>query len=270
MSIEGSLSLNINLCTFINCSCSNNGGAIYFYCSSNFFIKNSCGNNCYSSTNHVWAQFGYFRTGDNINYNLIFEQLSISKCPNHGIGYGSLYLYSGNQSINSLNCSKNYILHTSGFISNYCNRLNCQFSTFFNNTATLAICLDYRFGSNDRISKYLNIILNNSPSHWGVIYSEYSIISLLNCIFQQNQNILFSNDQGTIKIENCLINHISNSLSNGILQLINSTNSNIFYQTLNLQHFITYFCDSETIIKSFSINSKFKILFIIKILFILK
>ena len=112
--------------------------------------------------------------------------------------------------------------------SNYC--------IFYNNTVggNVYIYLEGNTGTSSRS----NIIMNNSPSG-GVIYVTGSgNYTLIECIFDQNRNILIYVDIGILKLINCYYLTGSSS-SHGPIN-----NSLIFSNTKTYTHsiYFIYFC----------------------------
>ena len=162
-------------------------------------------------------QFAYL---DSATY--ILDLITIYNCGNSK-GSSNLLLQSGTQNIFNINISYNNNRFRSGInfasptsmLSNYC--------TFYNNTAHDSICISfYRYTGT--ISKS-NIILNNSPSN-GVVYVGAGVYNLSECVFVQNQNILLYVFSGMLRLNNCFINHLSNSITT------NTKTAPIFYPTL--------------------------------------
>ena len=182
--INTSKSLIINETTFYNClSINGNGGAIYFYNGLNINLFKICAVGC-KNTNY---QFAYLQT----TYNQILDLITIYNCSNLN-GYRTLIIYNGNQNISNINISYNnniyisgiYYINPTSMFSNYC--------TFYNNTVSSDRCI-YLQGNSGTISKS-NIILNNSPTNYGVVTLWVGNYILKECIFDQNKdNLIFIN-----------------------------------------------------------------------------
>jgi len=85
---------------------------------------------------------------------------------------------------------------------------------------------------------YSNIIQNNSPSSYGVIYSEVGSLKIHYCIFNMNQNTLISVSTGTLELSHCHISH-SGFVSTGI------DNSLTKKQTYQIWFFNSQYCKAD-------------------------
>ena len=109
-----------------------------------------------------------------------------------------------------------------------------------------AVCIDF-YGRSGTIARS-NIILNNSPSYYGVIFVEKSDnYNLIQCIFDQNQNTLLYVSSGTLELNNCYYLTGSSSTVGIVSNTLLSTRINFFtYDSYN-----TYYCSP-------SIDTQFK------------
>ena len=189
-------SLNLNECSFYNCSSTSYGGAIYFFslCSN---LNKICFFHCFAITSGFHSYF--IRTNSNQNNSLIF--VTISKCsPFYNNGYTSCYLRSGNQLLKNFNSSNNLCFESSSFENYGPDSFNGIHCTFYNNTAT-QICIYFQTGSNERIINYSNFIKNQSPNLklFLLIGTSYN---LNNFIFYENLGLIAG-----ISISNSFIDH---------------------------------------------------------------
>jgi len=77
------------------------------------------------------------------------------------------------------------IYSPSSFTSSHC--------TFSNNKVSTYICIMFYSNSGTISMSYANIVHNNSPSQYGVVFTwgAGSRKMMMNCIFKNNQNRLF-------------------------------------------------------------------------------
>ena len=220
------ISLNINDTTFYQCISTNgNGGAIFFTNGLNIQLFKICALVCKANSHY---QFAYLRTTSN----QILDLNTINNCSNLN-GYQTLHLENGNQNLSKSNISNNNNIWISGIWYLNPKSFFCNYCTFYNNTVRDYICI-YLYGYSGTISKS-NIILNNSPTNGVVsVYNSGNYI-LDECIFDQNQNILLNVITGTLKLNNCYINHLSNSITT------NTINVPIFSPTLIITNTIYFF-----------------------------
>ena len=103
---------------FYQCSCSEMGGAIYFYClltGTNFELNKICVNECYSGINKMF-QFAYIVTDNSINsknFNNYISIINSNKYFNNNYHLFSPQL--GNISLLNYNSSNNYNKESSSF-----------------------------------------------------------------------------------------------------------------------------------------------------------
>ena len=202
--------------TFLNCSCTGRGGAIFFHVitkESSSFLNKVCGFECWTPINSYYP-FGEINVFNNKNNNISF--LSISKTtPFFGYSNECFYLYEGKQFLNNFNSSFNKVKTGSSFVSRQANQINITFSTFFNNSASSYICISMNENYNSNLS-FLNLIGNNSPSY-GIFYIYLGIYNFQNSIFFNNINTLLYCNGGTIYLNNCNINHINTIIYGNII-----------------------------------------------------
>jgi len=224
-----SCSMNVNYSMFYNCVSSKDGGAIYFS-SSNSYLRMICANSC-SCGDYSNFHFAYL-SASQVNQ---VEYLSVSKCSHTTYGYYSICLDTGNQRVDNTNSSMNNANHVSGidiiskssFTSSHC--------TFSNNKVSDSRCI--RFYDSGTISmSYANIVHNNSPSHYGVVYVSGSHPKMMYCIFKNNQNTLFCVYGGSLEVSHSFIDHSAPSFSTYIAVSTSNNNSFIITQTYMINY----------------------------------
>ena len=224
------------------------GGAIYYNCqttTSKVNILQICAKECCSNNN---GQFIYSKVR-NINNENYFDFISISFSSYLKSGINTILAHFGNQRIYNYNSSYNYNYQTTGFYSAFPNQLNSNFNNLINNRVVNSICIYLSGGANERLFYYNNFINNSSPEWLGLFnLDSYAHYNLNNCFFQNNLDRLFYIFQGTIYLSNCIINHVSTSISYGnLIQVSNNTitHSNSNFEKFSLKHFSTYLCITE-------------------------
>jgi len=220
----GSNSMNATSSSFINCTSSKEGGAIYFT-SDNSYINMICAFRCSASS----YQFGIFQTTKNITVGF----LSISACSYKAETDFSVYLSYGNQIVETTNSSMNNAKQVSSIIFNTAAKHRSNYCTFANNYAKDYVCI-YLVSKTFTVSS-ANIVNNNSPSTYGVIRSNEATVRLEYCVFYMNQNILFN---GPINVYNSFISH------SGITSSTNN-NSLTLYQTYRIEFYNALYCNTD-------------------------
>jgi len=188
------------------------------------------------------------------------EYLSVSNCSHTTSGYNSIRLQSGNQTDNNTNNSMNNanwassicIYSPSSFTSSHC--------TFSNNKISEWICI-YFYSTSGTISmSYANIIHNNSPSQYGVVYfSGAGSRKMMYCIFKNNQNYLFCVWGGSLEVSHSFIYH---SASFSTSTAVSTSNNNSFTNTITyqLQFFNSLHCNADIpLIESKQKNTHYQI-----------
>ena len=235
-------SLTINLLiektSFYSCSSDKNGGAVYFSCTFGACIFNLiCGEKCWGYNGHLI----YIITSNSLKNEAHF--LSCARCPNlNTLGYrNSLYFENGIQILKNINSSLNNIKHqTPGIIIYLPNSVTSNFCTISNNKVTEAgITIWLQGGSGIRKLLQWNIVANNSPGGYGIIFSDYDGSSFImsHCIFKDNLNTLFS---GGLTIEYCRIIHSGGIGAPNIISS-NTLQTNTFL----INHFSSYNCNAD-------------------------
>lgn len=192
----GAYNLMISYSVFNNCKASYRGGAIYFL-SSDSVLKMVCGFMCSASN------YGVFAFLKALNNNTL-EYLSLSTCSIHGIGIYLVNMESGNQRYEKTNSSMNNVYQGSGSAFESPITFQSTFCTFSDNIASYGICIF--FLSNSGTMSNSNIVHNNSPQDYGVIRVVGGAIKILYCIFDMNQNTLFS-FLSSFELSHCFISH---------------------------------------------------------------
>jgi len=227
----------IQLTMFYLCSCSISGGAIFFSSTSSV-MRMICANMCSAGSQ---AHFALITASqDNV-----IEFLSMSKCSFTNSRYYPVILSNGNQQFDKANSSFNYVVHTSGVKADSPLTFSSIYSTFSNNQVSDSRCI-FIYGGSGLIS-FSNIVGNNSPNNFGVVLiqgGDTDILKMLNCIFIENQGILFWVIKGIIEVSHCYISHNGYSLFN---TKVNTENNNSYTQlsTYQMNFFSSYFCKTE-------------------------
>jgi len=231
----GSQSMYVIYTMFYNCISSGYGGAIYFY-SWNSCIRMICANRCSASERH----FAYL-TATQMNQ---VEYLSESYFSHTSYGKYSIQIRASDQRVDNtnINSSMNFAEYYSGiaisssfsFISSYC--------TFSNNKVSNSICISLDSGTLSML--YSNIVHNNSPSQYGVVYRNGAgSIKMMYCIFKNNQNTLFCVFGVPLEVLHSFIDHSGSfSTYSAVLTTNNSFTNRITYQ---LQFFNSFRCNTD-------------------------
>jgi len=232
----GSYSMSINYSMFYTCACSGDGGAIYFS-STNSYLRMICANRCSAS----YYNFAYL-TASQENQ---MEYLSVSYCSNITSGYWSIRIGSGNQRVDNTNSSMNNAFYGSGILIFSPSSNSGSYCTYSNNNVSQSICISFDSGSGSIAMSYANIVQNNSPSQYGVLYIEgVGTRKMMYCIFHNNQNYLFCIASGSLEVSHSFIDH-SGSLSTSIA--VSTSNNNSFTNriTYQLQFFNSHHCNAD-------------------------
>ena len=247
--------LNINYCLFYNCSTNLNGRGIYFICENSkslVNISNVCASLCSCGNSYLYPFSVFYH--QNISK---IEFTSINLCSYQNQGSESITLIGKEHYVNNLNSSKNYVYRFSGlytlgdiFLENYC--------TFINNSVSRSICIFFHMGLINRKMENSNIINNNSPIDYGVIWNSYNGVTKMNfCIFSNNEDTLFYLESGNLILSNCKIYHNINKITYGSV-VINNSILNLYFSIININHFYSFYCETEKNFGSYQLkfNSK--------------
>jgi len=242
----GTYSMFVNYSMFYNCMCSGNGGAIHFS-SSNSVVRMICAYKCYCGTNY-YRNFAHFQASQ-VNQ---VDFLSLSYCSYTNLGYGSFWLYTGNQRVDNTNCSMNKAKRGSGMIITTPSSLTSIYCTFSNNIVSDYTCIEF-YTKSGTIS-YANIVHNNSPSRGVVEVANTGSYKMYNCIFDNNQNTLFYVGSGSLEVSHSIISH-SGAFSAATSVSTGNNNSLTKRQTYQIQFFYSYHCHADNpLLTSMSTN----------------
>jgi len=244
----GSYSMNVSNSMFYNCSCSLNGGAIYFSSSSNSCLRMICANRCScgaSSSGHL-----AYLIASQVNK---IDYLSVSNCSHTTSGIWSIRLDNGNQRVDNTNSSMNNVIRVSGIGFFYTSSFTCSYCTFSNNKLSDGICIYFRTSSG--IMTFSNIVHNNSPSGYGIVDVFEGSPKMHYCIFQDNQNTLFSVRSGSLEVSHSFISY-SGMLSTSTQVSMANNNSLSKRETYQIPFFNSHYCNADsTIITQTNVNT---------------
>ena len=192
----------IEFSTFSSCSTTKYGGGVYAYGCSDCLTNCVCSYNCFTKDR---GQFIYTNSITNKNY---IHQSSVCSNGDKSEGYAPIYLYKGEQQIQSVNISNNYVSRFSAYLCNYCSPTHqVTYCSIINNTteSDVCVCHDlYGSGSCSIISSNINnnnqnttkwgtivyqrdieikdccIIGNSGPSNW-YLFRTWNTITIINC-----------------------------------------------------------------------------------------
>ena len=157
--------LLIETCTFVNCQCSSQGGAIYSRYGNNV-LHNVCGTDCQSTNGNEGFALLDGSSSTSIDTKNYVNESSIANCV--ASNYYTMYHYYGNIQYKSVNLSNNNAYSYSAIYC-YPNQkdgngiaTSISYSSFSNNTATSYYCiyLDYYSSANQYEINMSNIIYN--------------------------------------------------------------------------------------------------------------
>jgi len=232
---DGSYSLRINYSIFYECTCSSDGGAIFFI-SSNSAIRMTCANRCCASS------YGHFAYLYDLEANQI-EFLSVSYCSHTTSGHHLIYLQSGIQRADFTNSSINNAYMFSGICISSPFSYTSTYCTFSNNNVSNSRCIHLYSNSGTMVMSSANIVHNNSPSDYGVICIDGGgTMDMLYCIFQNNQNYLFYVNSGYLEVSHSFIDHSSSSFSSSTSVSTSTNNSFIKMQTYGIGYSGSHIC----------------------------
>jgi len=250
--VGSSYSMDANYSMFYNCSCSSWGGAIYFnsyYSCLRMICANSC--SCGAST----AYGGHFAYSEASWVNQV-EYLSVLNCSPTTSGYYSIHLQSGDQRLFNTNSSMNNAQRYSGITIYAPSSFTGSYCTFSNNKVSNGVCIEFYSISGTISISYTNIVHNNSPTQYGVVFvSGPGSRKMMFCIFQNNQNYLFCVYAGSLEVSHSFIYH-SASLSTSIAVSPTTNNSFTNSLTFQIQFFHSHHCNADIpLIKSTPMNT---------------
>jgi len=142
----------------------------------------------------------------------------------------------------------NIAVQVSGISIMYPNLFTGIHCTLSNNKVSSCICL-YICSNSETISiSFANIVHNNSPSAYGVVYAEGSGLGLRKmsyCIFQNNQNYLFCHNGGSLEVSHSFIEHPTSSFSSSTT--VSTDTNNIFTNRMTFPIHFSYlhYCNAD-------------------------
>ena len=184
----GSYSMSISSSSFVCCSCSERGGAIYFSSSSSV-LNMVCACNCSAICEHfcfVCAPQNYV------------DYVSFAFCSPKDFGEFPIQLYQGVQRARQINSSLNNAYIISGLYIACPQSFTCSYCLLSNNSAADNTCLGFAYQSG--IMSFSNIINNKCPSHGIVRVEMGGSYQMQYCVFYSNQNTLFCVYSGSLEI----------------------------------------------------------------------
>ena len=240
---DGSYSMNVNYSMFYRCFCSLDGGAIWFS-SSDSNLRMTCANNCSCGASSSYnCNFGYLQASQ-VNQ---VEYLSVSKCSHTTRGYYSICLQEGDQRAENTNSSMNNADYGSGISFVSPSSLTSSHNTFSNNNVSHGICIYFYSISGTIIMSYSNIVHNNSPFQYGVIFvSGAGSRKMMYCVIQNNIDYLFCVVNGFLEVSHSFIDHSSASYSYETKVSTETNNSFIKTQTYIIEYKGSLICKFPT------------------------
>ena len=233
------LNLLIESCLFSNCK-SFQGGAIYCICISNggIVLNKICGFNC-STLNIESYQFSFTKV-TSIEKIHTFNLISITKNINNG--YHSLLLDSGNQLIESLNTSYNFINRVSGIYFLNPNSFIIDRITSFNNSDIDGSNVAFSSSNTNNGFIFTSNFINNYNLNYYLLYNHICITTFLNCFIKNNNAIkLIAVWTGSVTFRNCWLDRYDHTSTSPIF--INTFTN--FKNSFIITHFSSFKCLSN-------------------------
>jgi len=223
-------SLSIYYSMFYNCECSEKGGAIYFN-SNNSTLKLICANRC-SASNSCFSEIST-RNNNHVEYSSIaLCSFSPTKSWSFSLSNGDILYENDNNSLNTVVAiSGLYLFNPKSF--------KCSFSTFSSNKVEVGICIYLQWNLGSIV--YSNIINNNSPNLG--IFHVHGKYQFQYCVFNNNQNALFSLHDGTLHVSHSSISH-KGFISNFSYVTLNN-NSMTLKPTFQFKYLNSYYCRAD-------------------------
>jgi len=238
---SGSYSMSINYSMFNNCVCSSKGGAIYFD-SPNSYLRMICANRCSCGASSYGGNFAYILVSQ-VNH---LEYLSVSYCSHTTSGNGVTYSYYGNQKVDNTNNSLNSAKQLSGVRTYGSSSFTSSHCTFSNNNVSNNMCISFCSSSGTISMIFANIVHNNSPSGHGIVTVDGAgLKKMMYCIFQQNQNYLFSGYGGYLEVSHSFISHSELSFFTSTAVSTETNNSITNRSTYQFQFFNSHYCNAD-------------------------
>jgi len=199
--INGEFSMKIYFSMFYLCGCSQKGGAILFN-SKDSSLSLICVNRC-SAQYSIFADIKV--TNNNIGE---FISLSLSSHVTTS-NYWSFVITGGTQTLNNMNSSMNSAVQVSGLYVYIPLSFSSSFCTFSNDIVSNNVCIYLQGGSGTM--KYGIFVHNNSPTLG--IFHIAGVYKLHYCIFDMNQDILFSYHSGSLEVSHSFISFYCNAIN---------------------------------------------------------
>jgi len=236
--LTGTANLAVNDTTFVSCMSTGMSGAIHFEASQSILFR-VCGRSCYGYRGHL------ARIQCNNAKNNFADSVSLTNCSYTFNGNDPIVFLNGYQRIMNLNTSYNYAHHGSGFYSFNPNTLQCKYCSIIHNIAYGSICIHINSGSSTRSLEYSNIIENECPIAYGVVYIYSAIVTILRCHMADNFGLLLCSNSSTINIQSSVISHLSSPITYGsVIQF------SVMYTTsipTFITHYNTFYCPTFVI-----------------------
>jgi len=148
-----------------------------------------------------------------------------------------------NQRVDNTNSSMNNGNIGSGILISSPSSITSSHCTFSNNKVFNCVCIYLPFCSGTNSMSYANIVHNNSPSQFGVVFTDGSGSGkMMNCIIQENQNYLFCEKSGSLEVSHSFIDHSSSSFSRSTAVSNTTNNSMTNRNTYQIQFFNSLHC----------------------------
>ena len=235
----GSYSMNVDYSMFYNCF-AQTGGAILFI-SLNSYLRMICANSCSCEASNG----GHFAVLNTNQMNQV-EYLSVSNCCNITSAKYPFYMLNGYLRVDNTNSSFNKAKQVSGIGVSSPSSFTSFHSTFSNNNSSECICIALQSALGAISFFYTNIVHNNSPSQFGVVYThEGGSKKMKYCIFQNNQNYLFCVYSSSLEVSHSFIDHSTLSFSYMIPVSTATNNSFIKKTTYHIQFFNSHHCITD-------------------------
>ena len=231
--VDGELySAFIQYSMFFNSSSTGQGGALNIFCNA-INLRASCANLCTSGNSFHFSRL-------KASNNNVIEFLSVSSCSIKTNGHSSIVIYNGYQICKNFNSSLNNAQYLPGLYSESSSSLSLSYSTISANNVNNWVTMGF-YGGGYPLASYLNIVNNNSPLGYGVIYFN-SFVTMSYCIFFNNLNTLFCVGTGSLTLSHSFISH-SGATSNIAIQMVN--NSITSKQLYLHEHYMSYYCYAD-------------------------
>ena len=220
MYLSSGTSASFKLCSFLNCSTFEHGGALYIYLNNgNITFDKVCAYKCHCRKVDKRGQFSY-NTAKYYDISLF----TMSSC-GHVLGYGthSFSNAGGDQMIKFYNSSNNLGFKFSGIHIESSKNVNLTYCNFYNNHVSAHVIIHFYNGGNfPREFSYSNIINNSRitiSERDGIIHSYNCPILILKCMFSKNIGNLFTTTSSQITVNECNIDHNSTNIEDGDITL---------------------------------------------------